>query len=149
MSASVSAPWAIVVPNGDSRAARSASTWIHWWSRVIAAKACMSSWVIDRPAGGPKWSAGCTRLAAVEEPAEVRGEVVEADALHQEGVGAGVQRGARAALVAAAGEHHHARLGVGVAYAPARRGAAVAVGQAPVEQHDVGRHAVAGAAGIA
>ena len=38
-------PWAMVEPNGPA-AARSPSTWIHWWSSVASAKASIRSWVI-------------------------------------------------------------------------------------------------------
>src|ERR1700742_1959722 len=32
-------------PNGDSAAARSGSTWIHWWSSVASANVFTRSWV--------------------------------------------------------------------------------------------------------
>lgn len=47
-------PWAIVVPNGDSRCARSTSTWIHWVSRVSVANRSMSSWLMTRHGVGPR-----------------------------------------------------------------------------------------------
>src|SRR5438477_449102 len=41
-SESVRYPWPIVVPNGPD-AARSRSTWIHWWSPVVSANESMRS----------------------------------------------------------------------------------------------------------
>src|SRR5262245_38910311 len=42
---SVRNPWAIGALKGDSRRARSTSTWIHWWSSVASANCWMRSWV--------------------------------------------------------------------------------------------------------
>src|SRR5918997_4469067 len=50
---SVRLPCAIVVPNGLSVFARSASTWIHWWSPETSANLSMSSWVTSRHSLGP------------------------------------------------------------------------------------------------
>src|SRR6476619_2486200 len=47
ISESESSPCAIVVPPGDSRAARSVSTWIHCSSPVASANLLMRSWVIS------------------------------------------------------------------------------------------------------
>src|SRR6185437_5935253 len=38
-------PCPIGPPNGDSAAARSGSTWIHWWSSVASANVFTRSWV--------------------------------------------------------------------------------------------------------
>jgi hypothetical protein len=38
-------PCATGPPNGDSAAARSGSTWIHWWSSVASANVFTRSWV--------------------------------------------------------------------------------------------------------
>jgi hypothetical protein len=43
----VSAPWATVPPNGPSFAARSGSTWIHWWSPVRSANVSIRAWSIS------------------------------------------------------------------------------------------------------
>src|SRR5436190_3390800 len=50
---SVRSPCATVVPYGLSSAARSVSTWIHWWSRETSANLSMSSWVISSHSVGP------------------------------------------------------------------------------------------------
>ena len=49
---SVRCPWAMVVPKGDSRCARSGSTWIHWSSPVASAKASMRGLVDEHPVRG-------------------------------------------------------------------------------------------------
>src|SRR5215469_341199 len=41
-------PCATGLPNGDSRAMRSRSTWIHWWSPVALANLSIASKVISR-----------------------------------------------------------------------------------------------------
>src|SRR5438067_635232 len=53
MSATVKYPCAMGAPKGDSRRARSRSTWIHWWSPVASAKRTMSSNAIVRQSDLP------------------------------------------------------------------------------------------------
>src|SRR5690606_9960674 len=47
-------PWAMVLPNGPA-AARSTSTWIHWWSPVASAKVLIWSWVTVCHGLCPRW----------------------------------------------------------------------------------------------
>src|SRR6476620_3230678 len=42
-----------MVPPSGLAAARSGSTWIHWWSPVASAKALTRSWVTSCQSGGP------------------------------------------------------------------------------------------------
>src|SRR5262245_1683231 len=61
-SESVRKPCAIVVPNGPC-AARSGSTWIHWWSPVASANSSIRSCVISSQPLGPKVSPTSTRAS--------------------------------------------------------------------------------------
>src|SRR5262249_47681194 len=50
---SVRKPWAIVLPPGISRLARSTSTWIHWWSPVASANLSIIAWSTVIQSDGP------------------------------------------------------------------------------------------------
>jgi hypothetical protein len=68
-------PWAIVVPNGDSRFSRSTSTWIHCVSCVICANEWMSSWVTTRHGVGPRLTPIAARSCSMGSVvADMRGE---------------------------------------------------------------------------
>src|SRR5262245_30627590 len=49
----------MVFPPGNSRLARSTSTWIHWWSPVASANLSIISWVTVSHSDGPSWSPMC------------------------------------------------------------------------------------------
>src|SRR5579862_4488018 len=46
-------PWAMVPPNGPA-AARSGSTWIHWWSPVASANRSTCAWSITCQSDQPR-----------------------------------------------------------------------------------------------
>src|SRR5580704_8383154 len=50
---SVRYPWAMVVPKGPD-AARSGSTWIHWWSPVASANRLTCAWSITCQSDHPR-----------------------------------------------------------------------------------------------
>src|SRR4051812_26004308 len=52
-------------PNGDSRAARSGSTWIHWKSPVASANVSTCCWVISVQSLHPRWVPTAPRIASM------------------------------------------------------------------------------------
>ena len=64
---SVSNPCAMVPPYGPL-AARSGSTWIHWWSSVASANWSTRAWSSDQPVGGTEFRAlGGGELGEIRE----------------------------------------------------------------------------------
>src|SRR5215471_18998896 len=55
----------MVPPNGDSRLARSTSTWIHWWSPVASANWSTSAWVISSQPLTLSSSPTCARSSSI------------------------------------------------------------------------------------
>src|SRR5438105_7044412 len=69
-SESVRYPWPIVVPNGPD-AARSRSTWIHWWSPVVSANESIRFCEISIQDEGPNSAPGVSS-SAIAPPYDTR-----------------------------------------------------------------------------